>query len=369
MNYKVNRKFNTKNTATVGMIYDHYSFEIVDSIKVGNFYQVSSDYTGGTNLIQSYILWQHRFSNLLTLNLGVHSQHLLLNNSNVIEPIAGLKYQFRENQSLTIGAGMHSQMQRIPTYFYEEVVGGEATLPNENLDFTKSIHSVIGHDWNIGRNLHLKSEIYYQYIYNVPVDTFSSSFSTLNQGAGFAELSRTGLINDGVGYNYGVELTLEKFYDKGYYYLLTTSIFDSKYQGSDKKWRNTAFNSSYVVNALGGKEFKIGKRQTLGLDLKVTYAGGRRQPPIDLQASQTSGTAGYIDDQAFSQQNPDYFRLDFKITFRMDQKRVSHMLSVDLQNITGQKNVFLRGYNAATGAIGTTYQRGFFPDITYKLWF
>lgn len=369
VNYKVNRKFNAKNTATVGVIYDHFSFEIIDSIKTGNSYKKSSDYSGGTDLIQSYLLWQHRFSNLLTLNLGVHSQHLLLNNSNAVEPRVGLKYQFVENQSLTIGAGMHSQMQRIPTYFYEEIVNGEATLPNKDLDFTKSIHSVIGHDWGIGKNLHLKSEIYYQHIYNVPVDTFASSFSTLNQGAGFAELSRTGLINNGLGYNYGIELTLEKFYDKGYYYLLTASVFESKYQGSDKVWRNTAFNSSYVVNALGGKEFKVGKRQTLGFDFKVTYAGGRRQTPIDLAASQANGSAVYLDDLAFSDQNPDYFRMDFKITFRMDQKKISHLFSVDLQNITGQKNVFLKGYNAASGMIGTTYQRGFFPDVTYKLWF
>lgn len=368
-NYKINKKFNAKNTATIGAIYDYFSFDIIDSIKVGNAYSKTSDFRGGTSLVQAYLMWQHRFSNLLTMNLGVHSQHLLMNNSNSLEPRVGLKYKFTERQTLSIGGGMHSQMQRVPSYFYEEIVAGESTTPNKILDFTRTIHSVIGHDLDIGKGLHLKTEFYYQYLYNAPVDTFSSAFSALNQGADFAELSRTGLVNEGEGYNYGGELTLEKFYSKGYYFLVTASIFDSKYQGSDQVLRNTAFNTNYVFNALGGKEFQISKKMTLGFDVKVTYAGGRRYTPIDLSASQVIGAPVYIYSKAYSEQNPAYFRTDFKITFRMDQKKISHWFSIDLQNVTNQKNIFLYGYNSTTNQLGATYQRGFFPDITYKLWF
>ncbi len=368
-NYKINKKFNAKNTATIGAIYDYFSFDIIDSIKVGNSYSKTSDFRGGTSLVQAYLMWQHRFSNLLTMNLGVHSQHLLMNNSNSLEPRVGLKYKFTERQTLSIGGGMHSQMQRVPSYFYEEIVAGESTTPNKSLNFTRTIHSVIGHDLDIGKGLHLKTEFYYQYLYNAPVDTFPSAFSALNQGADFAEFSRTGLVNEGKGYNYGGELTLEKFYSKGYYFLVTASIFDSKYQGSDQVLRNTAFNTNYVFNALGGKEFKIAKKMTLGFDVKVTYAGGRRYTPIDLPASQASGSAVYIYSKAYSEQNPAYFRTDFKITFRMDQKKISHWFSIDLQNVTNQKNIFLYGYNSTTNQLGATYQRGFFPDITYKLWF
>ncbi|NOT38584.1 MAG: HAMP domain-containing histidine kinase, partial [Saprospiraceae bacterium] len=46
---------------------------------------------------------------------------------------------------------------------------------------------------------------------------------------------------------------LEKFYSKGYYFLFTTSIFESKYKASDGILRNTAFNGNYVVNLGEGK--------------------------------------------------------------------------------------------------------------------
>ena len=111
-----------------------------------------------------------------------------------------------------------------------------------------------------------KSEIYAQYIYNAAVEKTASGFSMLNTGADFAFPDKTNLVNNGKGYNYGIEFTLERFLHKGFYYLLTTSLFQSKYKGSDKVWRNTAFNSNYVVNALAGKEFGINNKTTFGID-------------------------------------------------------------------------------------------------------
>ena len=121
------------------------------------------------------------------------------------------------------------------------------------MDFSKAIHTVIGHDFNINENMRLKTEVYYQHLFNIPVDSSSSSFSMLNEGAGFILPNGTGYVNEGTGQNFGAEITLEKFFSKGYYFLTTASIFDSQYEGSDGVKRNTAFNSNFVFNALGGK--------------------------------------------------------------------------------------------------------------------
>jgi hypothetical protein len=79
---------------------------------------------------------------------------------------------------------------------------------------------------------------------------------------------------------------LEHFLNKGFYYLLTTSVFESKYKGSDNIEHNTAFNGNYVLNALIGKEFVLGGnnkekkvKNILSFDLKTTYAGGQRYTP------------------------------------------------------------------------------------------
>ncbi len=119
----------------------------------------------------------------------------------------------------------------------------------------------------------------------MPVKSRPDYFSTVNLGADFNSPNVDSLVNNGTGENYGIELTLEKFYSKGYYFLVTASLFESKYTGSDGVYRNTAFNGNYVFNALAGKEFKIKEKHILALDVKFTYAGGKRYVPIDLAAS------------------------------------------------------------------------------------
>src|SRR5688572_117004 len=163
------------------------------------------------------------------------------------------------------------------------------------MDFTRSQHLVLGYDRMLTNNMRLKVESYYQYISKVPVEQTLSSFSMLNAGADFSMPDEDSLVNKGTGRNYGIELTLEKFYSQGYYFLFTSSLFDSRYKGSDDVLRSTAFNGKYVVNLLAGKEFKVGRKNNVfNIDWKLTTAGGRYVTPIDFEKSRLAGEAVYI---------------------------------------------------------------------------
>jgi hypothetical protein len=177
------------------------------------------------------------------------------------------------------------------------------------------------------------------------------------------------MLNEGTGENYGVELTLEKFYSQGYYFLLTGSLFESKYKGYDGVERNTAFNGNFVANGLLGKEWRLGKRTTLAIDTKVTYAGGRRIIPIDLAASRQQGSEVLLYDQAYEDKLGDYFRLDFKVGFKMNGKRITQEWFIDIQNITNQKNIFTQSYSNVARDIQTTYQLGLFPMVQWRILF
>lgn len=367
-NYKLNRKFNARNTGSVGVIYDHIIADLKDSVKSRGVFFYRNNFRGSIDLIQAYAQWQHRFNALWTLNLGVHNQTMIQNGANAIEPRIGVKYQPFEKHTFNLGTALHSQLQPLPMYFMEER-GKPGIRPNEDLDFTRSAHFVLGHEVLLTENIRLKSEVYYQHLYNVPIDPTPSSWSMLNQGADFSFENRTGLLNEGTGKNYGLEITLERFFNRGYYFLVTNSIFESKYTASDAIERNTAYNTNYVLNTLGGKEFKLKKGMSLAFDTKVTLAGGRPYTPIDLVASKNAAEEIRREDVAFSERFDPYFRWDFKITFRNNGKRISQQFSVDLQNVTANKNVFAFGFNPRTGTIGTTYQRGFFPDVQYKIYF
>lgn len=197
-----------------------------------------------------------------------------------------------------------------------------------------------------------------------------NAFSMLNAGAEFGIPRVHNLVNEGKGRNYGLELTIEKFYSNNYYFLSTVSLFESKYMGSDGISRNTAFNSRYVTNILAGKEFSVGKKgNTLTLDWKLTTAGGRYLMPIDLEASRAKGETHYLTQSGYSEQLPAFFRTDFRITFRENRKKFSHEFSLDVQNVLNTKNVFTRSYNKSTGEIETIYQLGIFPIPQYRVYF
>ena len=230
----------------------------------------------------------------------------------------------------------------------------------------------MGYDLQPFSDWRVKAEVYYQSLYNVPIDSFASSYSMLNTGASFQSDLEDKLVNNGTGSNYGMELTIEKFFSKGYYALFTSSIYESKYKGSDGIERNTAFNGKYVYNILMGKEFKVGKdkRNAITTDLKVTNAGGRYYTPIDLQASDFYGREVRSTD-VYSTRYSNYFRMDVKIgyTLNSSKRKVSQSFSLDLQNVTNNKNVFSQSYDSHRKSISTTYQLGFFPNFTYKLQF
>jgi hypothetical protein len=258
-------------------------------------------------------------------------------------------------------------------YFLQSIdTSGNTVYNNKDLDFTKSHHFVLGYNIQPFNNWRIKTELYYQSIYNVPVNTFSSSYSMLNTGSTFKTDLQDNLTNNGTGKNYGIELTIEKFFSKGYYGLFTSSLYSSKYTGSDGVERNTAFNGKYVFNILTGKEWKVGgkKRNKFSTDIKFTNAGGRAFTPIDLTTSNLTGRE-QLSTNAYSDYYDNYYRLDIKAGYNLNssKRKISQTFSLDLQNVTNHKNVFSQSYDDRSQSISTTYQLGFFPNVVYKLQF
>lgn len=333
------------------------------------------EFNDATTLLQAFVHAKYSLNDKLTCNVGLHTQLLTLNSSIAIEPRIAVKYAVTPKGTINIGYGLHSQMQPTDVYFYRALKpDGTYDQSNMNLGFTRSQHFVLGYDVVPVKDWRIKTEIYYQLLAHVPVQDTASSYSMLNAGSSFYPNTVGYLKNKGTGRNYGIELTVEKFFSKGYYGMMTTSFYESKYTGSDGIERNTGFNGKYVWNILGGKEFKLGKskRNTLFTDAKLTSAGGRYFTPVDLDASRKEHLQiAKGDNFAFTERNPNYFRLDIKmgITYNSKQRKISHSFFFDIQNVTNHKNVFAQRYNPVNNEINTAYQIGTFPNFVYKMQF
>jgi hypothetical protein len=359
-------KINSKNSLTAGFYNDFQDYNLFNKdIYQGTINVVRVDKKGSNYLGQGYLQWKHRFSTRFSITPGIHTQYTDQGNAFAIEPRIGARYNITENQSINFGYGMHNQMQSVYTYAVETQTPAGIVMTNKNLGFTRSQHIVLGTERLITDNTSLKAEAYYQFIDKAPVtaDSRPSSYSALNYGNDFAPDNKDSLVNNGLGENFGIEITLERTFTKGFYYLITASVFDSKYRGSDKVWRNTAFNTGYVLNALVGKEWKLGKSGTnvFALNLKFSTIGGRYLTPLNLQASQEAESAIFEETRAFSQRQSEYLRADVKLSYRIEYSKSTLEFALDLQNVTNHQNVFNQQYNRRTNQIVTQYQQGFFP--------
>jgi hypothetical protein len=365
-------KFSSQNNFTTGILLNRYITSFNDSAWVKSIQkrltltQVNNE---PTTLYEAFVNWQHKFSDNLILNGGLHYQFYDLNKESALEPRLGMEWKVSPNQSFSLGYGLHSQLQPHATYFYKEYNRALGTYSenNQDLKFTRSQHFVLGYDWHLGRDFRIKSEVYYQGIFNVPVSTVNGAYSMLNSGSGYFIANVDSLQNTGKGQNKGVELTVEKFLNQGYYALMTVSLFDSKSRGYDMQWRNTAFDTNYALNLLGGYEFKIGKKNLLTLDLRTVWSGGMRYIPIDLPASIAANEQVNDWSKAYANKYKDYFRCDLRIGFKQNLKHVSQEWALDLQNVTNNQNIYSEQYNNQSRSISTIFQQGFLPMMLYRI--
>ncbi|MFN9110858.1 MAG: hypothetical protein ACK5XN_12400, partial [Bacteroidota bacterium] len=216
---------------------------------------------------------------------------------------------------------------------------GNKVLHNKNMDFTRSIHSGIGYEKFFNKSFSVRTEAYYQSLYNIPVTVLPSSFSMINVGSGFARFFPDTLQNTGTGYNYGLELTVQKYFDKSFFFLFSGTLYDSRYKGSDGILRNTSYNGAYVANVLAGKEFKIGVKHVLGFGLKVTRAGGKRYGLVDVEETEELKEMVFLDSLFNEPQFADYFRVDLKVSWRLNTEKMTHEIGLDLVNVLNTENV------------------------------
>jgi len=373
----VNRKFNARHLIEGGVTLSKLDYDFTDyvqsSVNSPPFDNYSKfDESGNSGSKQAYLSWKYRVNNKLSFVSGMHWLHFDLTGESTLEPRGSLRWQFEDDKAFTVGYGKHSRIESLEFYFGNFIADNGAKLNyNRNLGLTKSDHYVIGYEKNFNENAYFRTEVYYQYLYKVPVflDSLQNAFSTLNLSDGYASQQ---LINSGTGKNYGVEFTLERKFANSYYYLMNLSMYESKYRARDGVERDTRFNGNTASNFLFGREFNIGKNgrnNILGISTKFAYAGNKRYTPINLRASQQFNTEVRPLVNAYKSKYDDHSRFDLQISFRRNTKRTTSEWRLDVQNLFNKENVLYDFYSVQGRAIGVETSVGIIPILSYRLEF
>ncbi len=153
--------------------------------------------------------------------------------------------------------------------------------------------------------------------------------------------------------------------------MVSTSIFDAKYKGGDGQWRDTRFNRKYIVNALAGKEWKVGKskQNNFSINGRITFQGGERYSPFDIQATAAKKEIVYDETKAFSEINDPMMNVHLTIAYRKNKRKSSREIALKIVNLTQQEDFYGYQYNFRTGGIDKDTEVILLPNLSYKIQF
>jgi hypothetical protein len=385
-----NKKIRAGNTLQLGAILNDLRYDTKSSEydEVSGMMTRNADASGRSGLYQGFIQSEFRLNREVTAVAGLHGSYFELNKKFSAEPRGSVRWDITDERSFSAGAGIHSQLNPLSLYMAADSSGSEM---NKDLDFLKAVHYAVSYSEKFSGSWRVKTELYYQDLYSIPIahDTLNSrydggylaTYSALNASAGIDYLK---MVSKGTGRNYGIELTVEKFFEKGWYFLSTNSLYEAKYKGLDGIERDTKYSGNYIFNLLGGKEFNL-NQNTLGLNTRVILAGGLRdipvleprvklddygQPVIDPVTGEEEMFAPKDYSHAYSKQMSGYFRIDLGINYRLNYPGIAHMFSIDIQNVTNRENVRkIDYYDTQDMKYVYKTQSGIIPSFKYKIEF
>jgi hypothetical protein len=317
---------------------------------------------GNASNISAYTQFKYQLLPSLTLNAGLSSTKFQETDEVTLEPRAGLKWQYLSFSSLSLAYGKHTKREELKTYFY---LNPETGAKNDLL-LSKSGHYIANISFDLSSKTKLSVEAYYQSLYDVPV-VKGTPYSFVNYTSMWQVNGP--IINNGTGINKGVDFTLEQVMHKGFYYMLTASLFDSKYTDAQGVERNTLYNRNYLVTLATGKEFVIRGKNLLGFNMNVTYMGGGRLTPYLLDESLASEQVIYDSSRMFDDQFEPEIWLNAGITYKINKKNSTRTWGIDFQNALITEKMAGYKYNFHQKSIDEDKVLLLLPNLYYKIEF
>jgi hypothetical protein len=366
----LNHKFGPKHFNKTGINYNQHFYKVDnrEAKPLGTSLEAYALESGNTASVQAFSQSNIQLNEKTELDAGLFAHYFGLNKELSLEPRFGLKWKFAPDQSFGLAYGLNSRIEMIGFYLARQQTGSGIIQPYKNLKMSKAHHFGLAWDWLINPDLRLKVEPYYQYLFDIPVVP-NSYFSLQNLELDW--FFNETLVNQGAGTNLGIDFTLEHFLKNGFYFLFTTSVFDSKYKGGDGIERNGLYNKHFILNLLGGKEWKTGKSKNniFGINGRLTYMGGDRLTPILEDESIETGEIVYDYSKAYSGKEKNAAILSCSISYRINKQHHAGIWSFHLMNALGNQE--FRGYeiNDKTGFPEKKFDRIVVPNLSYKIEF
>lgn len=296
-----------------------------------------------------------------SVQIGLHSLIFPYKDRTTLEPRLTLTQQLAPGHRLALSGGLYSAVAPL-------------WLPTEALDLLRAWQSGLRYSWNLNPDWTLRGEFFWQEQTNTGVSgAISGAFSLFNENE-YRIFDQPNLRYEGVGRNRGLELSAERYFNAGWFALLNATLLKSEYRGSDNTWRDSRWQSPYIVNLTGGKEWQRDKRpgqvRSFGINGRLGWSDGPRSLPVDAATSAAAGYTVFDESKGYAPARRDYFRLDLRVYWKrsFDNRRNS-TFAMDFQNATMQENIAYQYWDPYTQQVETKYQLGLIPNLSWRLEF
>lgn len=343
--YKYN--FNPKVSTKLGAMYTHANYDLFHAEwnRQGGkrdtiiFQRRPDAPSNSNNISQVYMQWNFKPHYKLEIITGFNALVSTLGKHNYGPAFHfAAKYIVNKNAQIAFHSGNNYKTQPPAFYYTKSYIDGAGY----NIG---SFQNVLAYTQALGRKYKLTTEVYFQYLDRILSKTESNSgrtehfsFSNDVQGNG-----RNGMISTGDVRNYGVDVALERKFDRGTFFIVSGSLFDSKfkvnYYTGPSDWYNTRYNVGYTGTFTGGKTWKINNNTFFEVGLRMLFNGGAPVTPIVAGMETVDGPQPVLDhSRPFSERTSPYFRPDLRLAWRKNKVKNAWWLALDIQNFINRRN-------------------------------
>lgn len=255
---------------------------------------------------------------------------------NQVSPRLALSYSFTENIRWNFNTGYYHQT---PQYTLMGFRDSTNTLVNQpRLTYSRNVHVVTGLEYSTKINSRVSIEGFYKQYYNLPF-LLNEQISLSNLGSDFGVVGNTPAISNSKGRSYGVELLYEQKLYKGWFGIVSYTLFWSEFQDKNGKYAPSSWDTRHILSISAGKKFKRGWE----IGARFRLQGGRPYTPYDTLKSQLIpnyylNPSGILDYSQLNSKRLSFFnQLDIRVTKKWYLKKLSIEFYLDIQNLTYSK--------------------------------
>lgn len=275
-----------------------------------------------------------------------------LNPLKTFSPRVSLSYALDNAWNVSASWGSYFKLPSYTSLGFADVSGN---LVNKNLDYIQSIHYTLGTQWIPRNDFRLTVEGFYKDYNNYPV-SLTDGISMANIGTDFSAIGNDDYASTGKGRVVGAEAYVQQKLINRLFYVLSGTVYSSEFSGADGKLIASTWDYGYVFSTTLGYKFK----NNWDVGVKYRIAGGQPYTPFDLDRSQASyligGRGVYDYNRLNSSRLPLFQQLDLRVDKKINFKKSSLALFVDLQNALLYKTPGLPKYTFQRNADNTGFQ-------------